>query len=99
MKKPRSLGAFLLRYDDFFLGTFLPFLRALESPIAIACLRLFTLPPRPFGPLRALPFLYRFISDSTSRPELFEYFRLVAMRCLLRTRPLRLGRFPITPAQ
>jgi hypothetical protein len=44
-KKPRSLGAFLFRYDERFFGTFLPFLRALESPIAIACLRLFTLPP------------------------------------------------------
>jgi hypothetical protein len=29
----------------FFLGTFAPFFRASDSPIAIACLRLFTLPP------------------------------------------------------
>jgi hypothetical protein len=28
---------------------FLPFLRAFESPMAIACLRLFTLPPRPLS--------------------------------------------------
>jgi hypothetical protein len=31
----------------FFRGTFFPFLRALESAMAIACLRLFTLPPLP----------------------------------------------------
>jgi hypothetical protein len=30
-----------------FRGTRLPFFRAFERPIAIACLRLFTLPPRP----------------------------------------------------
>jgi hypothetical protein len=36
-------------------GTFLPFLRAFDKPIAMACLRLLTLPPLPPGPLRALP--------------------------------------------
>lgn len=36
-------------------GTFLPFLRASKRAIAIACLRLFTFPPRPPGPLFALP--------------------------------------------
>src|SRR5690348_7083040 len=30
-----------------FFGTFLPFLRAFDRPMAMACLRLFTLPPRP----------------------------------------------------
>ncbi len=30
-----------------FLGTFLPFFRALDRPIAIACWRFFTLPPLP----------------------------------------------------
>jgi hypothetical protein len=30
---------------DFFLGTFAPFFRASERPIAIACRRLFTVPP------------------------------------------------------
>src|ERR1700733_14091339 len=38
-------------YHDFFLGTFLPFFRAFESPIAIACFRLLTLPPFPPRPL------------------------------------------------
>src|ERR1700758_2605258 len=58
----------------FFFGTRLPFLRALERPIAIACLRLFTLPPLPPRPLFAVPFLYRRISLSTSRFELRAYF-------------------------
>jgi hypothetical protein len=39
----------------FFLGTFLPFCLAFESPIAMACLRLFTLPPLPWRPLLAFP--------------------------------------------
>src|ERR1043165_5111811 len=46
------------RYQDFFfrfLGAFLPFLRAFERAMAIACLRLFTLPPLPPRPLLALP--------------------------------------------
>jgi hypothetical protein len=38
-----------------FFGTLLPFLRALESPMAMACLRLLTLPPLPPGPLSAMP--------------------------------------------
>jgi membrane protein len=38
-----------------FLGTFLPFLRAFDNPIAIACFRLFTLPPFPPFPLLAVP--------------------------------------------
>jgi len=51
---------------DVFFGTFLPFLRAFDRPIAIACLRLFTRPPRPPRPLLAVPFLKRRISLSTS---------------------------------
>src|SRR5262249_55644127 len=71
-------------------GTFLPFFRALESPIAIACLRLFTLPPLPPRPLLAVPFLYRRISPSTSLPELLEYLRFLALRAM---KYLRLKRF------
>jgi hypothetical protein len=76
------------RIHDFFLfGTFLPFFRALERPIAIACLRLFTLPPLPPRPLLALPFLYRCISLLTSVPALFEYrlffvFRAIHLSCI-----------------
>jgi hypothetical protein len=39
----------------FFLGARLPFLRAFESAMAMACLRLFTLPPLPPLPLLAVP--------------------------------------------
>ena len=65
----RQIYLLLLR----FAGTFFPFLRALDSPIAIACLRLFTLPPLP---LLAVPRLYRCISFLTSVPELREYLRV-----------------------
>jgi hypothetical protein len=41
-------------------GTLAPFSRASDSPIAMACSRLFTFPPRPPGPLRKVPrFLLR----------------------------------------
>ena len=60
---------------DLFLGTFLPCLRAFDKPMAIACLRLLTLPPLPPLPLCAVPRLYRCISDSTSRLAPREYFR------------------------
>src|SRR5262249_22783127 len=46
--------AYLLRRARF-AGTFFPFLRALDRPIAIACLRFFTLPALPPGPLLAVP--------------------------------------------
>src|SRR3954451_11843809 len=55
--------------EAFFRGTFLPAFRALESPIAMACLRLFTLPLLPSGPLLAVPRLYRCISLFTSLPR------------------------------
>src|SRR5580704_2952372 len=42
-------------YDAFLRGTLLPFLRAFERPIAIACSRLLTLPPLPPRPLFAVP--------------------------------------------
>src|SRR5258706_10584211 len=46
-------------------GTFAPFLRASESPIAIACFRLVTLPPLPLLPLLSVPFFLRRIALST----------------------------------
>src|SRR5690348_9841457 len=46
-------------------GTFAPFFRASERPIAIACFRLFTLPPWPFLPRRSVPCLRRRIALST----------------------------------
>jgi len=42
-------------------GTFWPFSRASLSPMAIACLRLFTV--RPERPLFSVPFLRRRIAD------------------------------------
>ena len=61
-------------------GTRLPFRRAFDNPIAIACLRLFTLPALPPLPLRAVPRLYLCISLSTSFEALRAYF--LAMRVL-----------------
>src|SRR5262249_16571158 len=57
--RPCSTGMLLVRSKVyfFFLGTLLPFLRALENAMAIACLRFFTLPPFPTLPLFALPLL------------------------------------------
>jgi hypothetical protein len=62
---------------DRFLGTFFPFFRAFESPIAIACFRLLTFPPLPPRPLFAVPRLYRCISLLTSRPAPREYLRFL----------------------
>src|ERR1041385_156187 len=59
----------------FFLGTFAPFLRASESPIAIACLRLLTVPPLPPLPDFKVPFLRRRIALSTLLPAPLLYFR------------------------
>jgi hypothetical protein len=53
-------------FDDFFGGTFAPFWRALESPIAIACLRFFTL---------CLPERIWCISVRTSWPAFLLYLR------------------------
>jgi hypothetical protein len=64
--------------DDFFedrlRGTFAPFSRASESPIAIACSRLFTF--RPLRPLLSVPFFRRRIALSTRLPAALPYFRL-----------------------
>src|SRR5262245_9109802 len=57
----------------FFRGTFAPFFRALDSPIAIACLRLLALP---FLPLRCVPFLVLLTAFFTSRPALVPYFAM-----------------------
>ena len=54
-------------------GTRLPSRRASESPIAIACLRLLTLPPRPPLPRFKVPRLNFRISRSTSFEALRAY--------------------------
>jgi len=64
-----------LRLADFRLGTFLPFLRASERPMAIACLRLFTVPPLPPLPRLRVPRLRLSMADLTSFDALREYLR------------------------
>src|SRR3954470_600517 len=54
-----SYAAFDREELDFFEGTFWPFLRASESPMAIACFRLFTLPPLPPLPDLSVPLFLR----------------------------------------
>jgi hypothetical protein len=68
---------------DFLFGTFLPFFRAFDSPMAIACLRLLTLPSFPPGPLLAVPRVYRCISLLTSLPALLEYLGLAVVDMIL----------------
>jgi len=60
---------------DFLAGTFLPFRRASESPMAIACLRLVTFLPLP--PLLSVPRFRLCIAPSTSFEALAEYFRAI----------------------
>jgi hypothetical protein len=56
-------------------GTFAPFSRASERPMAIACSRLRTVPPCPFLPRFSVPFLRRRIALSTLFPAAGPYFR------------------------
>src|SRR5580693_3689661 len=64
-------------YDCAFFGTLAPFFRASESPIAIACLRLFTTPPLPPFPERSVPFFSRRTAFSTLLPAALPYLRLL----------------------
>ena len=69
-----------LREDFFALrlrGTFAPFARASESPIAIACLRLFTFRPLP---LLSVPFLRRRMVLATRFDADFPYLRVLFFR-------------------
>src|SRR6185503_6753402 len=59
----------------FLRGTFFPFFRASERPIAIACFRLVTF--LPLRPLLSVPFLRFFITRSTSFEALLEYLRAI----------------------
>jgi hypothetical protein len=70
--------------DDFPLarGTLAPFFRASERPIAIACSRLFTLPPRPPFPIRSVPLFRRRIALSTRLLAALPYFRAVDFRAV-----------------
>src|SRR5262249_57728186 len=61
--------------DPFFRGRLAPFCGASDSPIAIACLRFFTLPPCPYFPLRSVPCFLRRIALSTLLVAAEPYFR------------------------
>jgi hypothetical protein len=56
-------------------GTLAPFLRASESPIAIACARLFTVPPCPDFPLFRVPCFFRCMALSTDLEAASPYRR------------------------
>src|ERR1700716_3193433 len=74
------------------LGTFLPFLRASERPMAIACLRLFTVPPLPPLPLFSVPFLRRRMALFTSLPALRAYLAMFPpWKCYGATLPVHGG--------
>jgi hypothetical protein len=72
----------LLRRPEalFLAGTFAPFFRASDRPIAIACFRLFTLPPWPDFPRRRVPRLRRRIALSTLLLAPLLYFRRPDLR-------------------
>jgi hypothetical protein len=60
-----------VRFD----GTFAPFSRASDRPIAIACLRLVTRPPWPAFPRLSVPLFRRRIALSTDLPAPRPYLR------------------------
>jgi hypothetical protein len=69
---------FYLDFEEVFLrGTFAPDLRALESPMATACFRLFTFFPD--LPLFKVPFLRSRIAFSTSSPAFLPYFAMLKL--------------------
>jgi hypothetical protein len=65
-------------FYDRFLGTFAPFARAFDNPIAIACLR--DLTGAPALPDLAVPFLNLRISFATSFPAVGLYFLVTVLR-------------------
>jgi hypothetical protein len=67
-------------FFEAFFGTFAPAALASDRPIAIACLRLFTL--RPDRPLFSVPALRFFIARSTLAADFFEYFRAEYFRAM-----------------
>src|SRR6478609_5305075 len=65
-------------------GTFLPFLRASERAMAIACFLLFTVPPLPPLPLFSVPFFLRCKALFTSLLALREYLAIGSSGIVLR---------------
>jgi hypothetical protein len=62
-------------FDDFFDGTLPPSRRASDSPMAMACLRLFTFLPEP--PLFSVPRFRSCIAFSTLSCAFFPYFAAI----------------------
>jgi hypothetical protein len=75
-------------------GTFAPALRASDSPIAIACLRLFTVPPLPPLPLFNVPLFRFFITRSTLLLAAFPYLRVLFFRVAMSENPPSLDGWP-----
>src|SRR5689334_21562496 len=67
---------FLAMTYFFFRGTFAPFLRASDRPIAIACSLLLTRPPFPPLPDFSVPCFLRRIALSTLFPAALPYFAI-----------------------
>lgn len=65
------------RQVDLFRGTFAPFFRASERPMAIACFRLLTLPPFPLFPALSVPVFFRCIALFTDFPAARPYLAIV----------------------
>jgi hypothetical protein len=73
-------------HADFFLGTFLPFARAFESPIAMARFLLFTV--LPLRPLLSVPVLRRFMGPcQTKSGPMHHGMRLARQEFQVRIRP------------
>lgn len=64
-------------FEDFLDGTLPPSFRACESPIAIACFRLFTFLPEP---LFSVPFLRSCMAFSTFSDALLPYLAMVTLQ-------------------
>ena len=75
-RRLRSVGR--SRQLDLFRGTLAPFFRASERPMAIACFRLFTLPPLPPFPDRKVPFFFLCIALFTDLPAARPYLAIAS---------------------
>jgi hypothetical protein len=76
MRRLRSVTG--RRQLDVFRGTLAPFFRASERPMAIACFRLFTLPPLPPFPDLNVPFFLRRIALFTDLPAARPYLAIAS---------------------
>ena len=75
LRAARLVERLVVLFDARLRGTFAPFARASESPIAMACLRLFTVPPLPPRPLLSVPFFRRRMALPTRFDAASPYLR------------------------